>query len=52
MEEISPVVEARESLGTWETKKGGYLPARWYIVSARKQVDSVQALLTPTKLDH
>ena len=44
--------ETRESLGSWETKKGGYLPNRGYVVSARKLGNSVQALLTPTNLDH
>ncbi|HXM46354.1 MAG TPA: hypothetical protein VN956_00710 [Pyrinomonadaceae bacterium] len=40
-------MRANESLGWWETKRGGYLPPIPMIVEARKQANSVHALLVP-----
>jgi len=44
-DEAQVSMHANESLGLWETKKGGYLPPIPMTVEARKQGNSVHALL-------
>jgi hypothetical protein len=45
-EQLSPS-SAHETLDWWETKKGGHLPPIALAVEARKQGDSIQALIIP-----